>query len=110
MPPKELLHVAVIGAGEQAGLQLEALRLVRDFNSVKIYSRDYQKAAVFAQSLEQQWQISAQAYENVADAVSGANLIITTTAATSPILLGEHPPVDQAIHITAIGSDGPNKK
>ena len=109
LAPKELLHVAVIGAGEQAGLQLDALRLVRDFNSVKIYSRDYQKAAVFAQSLEQQWQISAQAYENVADAVSPANLIITTTAATSPILLGEHIHVDQAIHITAIGSDAPNK-
>jgi len=44
--------VAIIGAGIQARMQLEALSLVRDIKNVKVWSRDINKANEYIQTLK----------------------------------------------------------
>src|ERR1700710_157706 len=45
---KDAKRVAVIGAGEQARLQLEAVRLVREIDHVTVLGRDKERAQSFA--------------------------------------------------------------
>ena len=95
---------AILGAGSQAGLQLEALTLVRDIDSATIWARDLAKAEVSAAKLSQRLGIEVVACQDVATATAEADIIVTT----KPILLAEHVKAGQ--HITAMGSDSEHKQ
>lgn len=94
--------VAILGAGEQARLQLQALRLVRDVREVRIWARDGSKAAAMAAELG-----DARAVDSVAAALDGADIAITTTPSREPLILPEH--LRPGLHITAMGSDAEHK-
>ena len=100
-------RVAVLGAGAQAGLQLEALLLVRDIESAVIWARDPAKAQSRAQTLTEQLGIPVTASTTIAEATADADIIVATTPSTQPILLPEH--VHAGQHITAMGSDAEHK-
>lgn len=97
--------VAVLGAGMQAEMQLRALAMVRPIASARIWARDHAKAAALAARLDLGFAISAAA--TVADAVTGADVILTTTPATTPILPDTL--IGAGQHITAMGSDAEHK-
>jgi len=100
-------HVAILGAGMQAGLQLEALTLVRDIKSATIWARDPEKAESAAQRLGQRLKIPVQACESVSSATENADIIVTTTPSGKPILnLSD---IRTGQHITAMGSDADHK-
>ncbi|MFA9419933.1 MAG: cyclodeaminase [Gammaproteobacteria bacterium] len=100
-------HAAILGAGMQAGLQLEALTLVREIKSATIWARDPQKAQSAAQRLGQRLQIPVQACESVASATENADIIVTTTPSGKPVLnLSD---IRAGQHITAMGSDADHK-
>lgn len=96
---------AVLGAGMQAELQLRALALVRPINGARIWARDMAKAAALVARLDLGFPIRVAA--SVADAVAGADIIVTTTPATAPILPAGVIVAGQ--HITAMGSDAQHK-
>ena len=98
---------AILGAGVQAGLQLEALTLVRDIDSATIWARDITKAQARAEELCARLGIEVQACADVATATADADIIVTTTTSTRPILMAEHITTGQ--HITAMGSDSEHK-
>jgi ornithine cyclodeaminase len=98
---------AILGAGVQAGLQLEALTLVRNIDSARIWARDPEKAAATADRLSQRLGIPVSACDEVAAATEGADIIVTTTPADRPILLAEH--LSPGQHVTAMGSDSEHK-
>lgn len=98
---------AIIGAGRQAQLQLEALTLVRDIESATLWARDPDKAEATAASLGKRLNIPVTACTEVANATAAADIIVTTTPSTQPILLAEH--VHAGQHITAMGSDAEQK-
>jgi len=100
-------HAAILGAGVQAGLQLEALTLVRDIESASIWARDAERAEAAAENLSQRLGIPVGACADVAAATDDADIIVTTTPADRPILLAEH--IGAGQHITAMGSDGEHK-
>ena len=100
-------NAAILGAGMQAGLQLEALTLVRDIKSANIWARDLEKAELAAQRLGQRLKIPVQACETVASATKNADIIVTSTPSGEPILkLSE---IEAGQHITAMGSDADHK-
>lgn len=99
---------AILGAGSQAGLQLEALTLVRDIDSARIWARDFTKAEASAAKLSQRLGIEVVACRDVATATTNADIIVTTTPSTKPILLAQHIKAGQ--HITAMGSDSEHKQ
>lgn len=98
---------AIIGAGMQARLQLEALLLVREIDSVKVWARDQKKAAAFARKAHEDLGIEIAVAETAAHAVRGSDIIVTTTAATSPLIKADW--LEPGQHITAMGSDAEHK-
>lgn len=98
---------AIFGAGVQARLQLEALMLVRPVAEARIWARDGVKAAAAAADLRERLGILVR-YEPEPDrAVAGADIIVTTTPATEPVLKAAWLWPGQ--HITAMGSDAEHK-
>ena len=98
---------AILGAGVQAGLQLEALTLVRDIETARIWARDPDRAAAAADTLSQRLGFPVSACGEIRSATEGADIIVTTTPADRPILLAEH--VSTGQQITAMGSDAEHK-
>ena len=94
--------VAILGAGEQARLQLQALRLVRDIQEVRIWARDPAKARAMAAELE-----DACAVHSIDAAREGADIAITTTPSREPLIQPKH--LRPGLHITAMGADAEHK-
>jgi ornithine cyclodeaminase len=100
-------RAAILGAGVQAGLQLEALTLVRDIESASIWARDPGRAAAAAEKLTRRLGIPVSACAEVAAATAGADIVVTTTPANSPLLEPQH--LEAGQHVTAMGSDAEHK-
>jgi ornithine cyclodeaminase len=101
---KDAKRVAIIGAGEQARLQLKALMLVRDIEHVTVWARDPQRAARFAQETEG---VTCETADSVHEALKHADIAITTTPSREPLIHARdlHP----GLHVTAMGSDAEHK-
>lgn len=99
--------VAVLGAGMQAGLQLEAISLVRDIENAVIWARDPAKADAKAAALTTALGYPVTSAASAEAAVQGADIVVTTTPATSPILLAEW--LEPGQHVVAMGSDAEHK-
>lgn len=98
---------AVLGAGVQARLQLQALALVRPIREARIWARDPSKAETAAQELSVQLGFSVTAYAEPEKAVAGSDVIVTTTATDQPVLSAAWLRPGQ--HVTAMGSDAEHK-
>ncbi|CAN7381890.1 ectoine utilization protein EutC [Bosea sp. LjRoot237] len=98
---------AILGAGMQARLQLEALALVRPIREARIWARDQEKANEAASELSRKLRIPVTALPNPQAAVRGADVIVTTTPAEQPILMADW--LEPGQHITAMGSDSEHK-
>jgi ornithine cyclodeaminase len=98
---------AIFGAGLQAGLQLEALRLVRPIEEARIWARDAAKAEATAARLRDKLGIMVRAEPDAANAAAGADIIVTTTPSTEPLIKAGFVTAGQ--HITAMGSDAEHK-
>jgi thiomorpholine-carboxylate dehydrogenase len=90
--------LAILGSGVQARSHLEALRIVRKFREVRIWSP--RNAKEFAG----QFGISAAA--SAEEAVRGADVIVVATSATTPVLLGQW--LSPGVHINAVGATRPD--
>ena len=95
--------VAIFGAGVQARLQLEALTLVRPIVRAVIWARDPAKARTTAVELDASLEVSVSAEADPQAAVAAADIVVTTTPATAPILQAGWLKPGQ--HVTAMGSD-----
>ncbi len=97
----------ILGAGTQAKLQLQALCLVRPVNRATVWSRDLKKAQDTAEQMKKLLNIEVVAEAEPAAAVASADVIVTTTPATQPILKAQWLRPGQ--HVTAMGSDQRHK-
>lgn len=100
LAPPESRVLALLGSGVQAGAHLAALRHVRDFSEVRVWSRNAQHAQSFAR--EHGVSTSATAQE----AIHGADVVVTATAAHEPILRGAW--LKPGAHVNAVGSSRPD--
>ncbi|CDX18189.1 Ornithine cyclodeaminase 1 [Mesorhizobium sp. SOD10] len=98
---------AIFGAGVQGGLQLEALRLVRPIEEARIWARDATKAEATAARLREKLGILVRAELDAAKAAAEADIIVTTTPSTEPLIKAGF--VSAGQHITAMGSDAEHK-
>jgi ornithine cyclodeaminase/alanine dehydrogenase-like protein (mu-crystallin family) len=99
--------VAVIGAGVQGRAQLRALRLVRDFRSVRVFDLQPENARALVTELRDELGVSMDVASGVREAVRDANVVITGTWATSPLVFDDM--IAPGTHITAIGADEQGK-
>ncbi len=90
--------LAILGSGVQAKSHLAALRLVRSFTEVRVWSPRH--AAAFAQ------RHGVKAVATAADAVRGADVVVVATSATTPVLQGRW--LSPGTHINAVGATRPD--
>ena len=101
-------RVAVLGAGVQARLQLEALALVRNVTEAVVWARDAAKAAAFADRASRELGITVSTSPTVAAAVAGVDIVVTTTPSTTPLV--DAAMVEPGTHVTAVGADAEHKR
>ena len=103
---KDAKRVAIIGAGEQARLQLKALRLVRDIDHVTVWARENERARQFARDCEVEG-LACDVADSVSQSLKHADIAVTTTPSREPLIHARdlHP----GLHITAMGSDAEHK-
>jgi ornithine cyclodeaminase len=98
---------AILGGGVQARLQLKALTLVRPIAHARIWARRKDQASATSAAAAAELDIPVEAVATVEGAVRGADVIVTTTPATKPILMA--PWLEPGQHVTAMGSDAEHK-
>jgi ornithine cyclodeaminase len=100
--------LGIVGAGVQARLQLEALRLVRPIDHVRVWARRPEAAREFCASVERELSLRAEPVDAPGDVIVGHGIVTTTTPATEPLLHADH--LRPGVHITAVGSDAEHKQ
>jgi ornithine cyclodeaminase len=109
LAPSAPATVAVVGTGGQARQQLDALGIARPgFTEVRVWGRDRAHADRCVDDLRARHDAAVTRADTVRAAVEGADVVITCTAASEPL-------VDRAwlapgAHVTALGSDGAGKQ
>ena len=97
--------VAVIGAGTQARIQLEALKLVKPgISQVRAFCRTPANTQAYAKEMQEKLGIPVHVVASVREAVDGAEIIITATSASEPLVKDDW--VKPGTHIVDIGADG----
>ena len=91
--------LAILGSGVQARSHLEALRLVRQFDEIRVWSPTLAHAKQFAQ------EIGAMAMP-AEQAVRDADVIVTVTSSKAPVLKGDW--LKPGCHVNAVGACRPN--
>ena len=98
---------AILGAGQQAALQLEALALVRPIERARLWSRRTEQAEQTCRELSARLGFGVTPSPSARDAVSGADIVVTTTPSAEPVLRADWLQAGQ--HVTAMGSDFEHK-
>lgn len=101
--------LAILGYGEQAHTHAYAISRVRRVGEIRVWGRSPDKARAFAARLAAELTLPVRATADVREALKGADLICTTTAAAQPILLADW--VAPGCHLNLVGSSraGPSE-
>ena len=91
--------LAILGTGVQARAHVEALRLVRPFREIRIWGRTAENAERCAA------EVGAVAVASAEEAVAGADVVVTATSASEPVLRGAW--LAPHAHVNAVGWSGP---
>jgi ornithine cyclodeaminase len=104
---EKLGTVGVVGAGMQGRYQVQSLRLVREFDKVLVFDTDTESVERYVDEMSTELGVEVTAADDVSDVVSSSDLVVTATPSREPFIKAEwiHP----GLHITAMGSDGPDK-
>jgi ornithine cyclodeaminase len=105
---KEIQQVGIIGSGEQGRFQLSALNKVRAFSRVKIWGTPLDTIDGYMKDMQPLIKAKIEGAETIQEAVEGSDIIITATPSKKPLVKAEW--VKAGAHITAVGSDEPEKQ
>ncbi|MDQ3876542.1 MAG: ornithine cyclodeaminase family protein [Actinomycetota bacterium] len=95
-------ELAILGAGVQARWHLKAMRAVRRFERVRICSRTPEHAEALASEAD------AEAVASAEHAVRGADVVVTATNSSSPVL--ERGWLRPGAHVNAVGASTPTAR
>ncbi len=91
--------LAILGSGVQAHSHVEALRLVRQFEEIRVWSPTSEHAERFAEEIGAK-SMSAE------EAVRGADVVVTATSSKTPVLKGGW--LKPGCHVNAVGACRPD--
>ncbi len=102
LAPSEIRTIGVLGTGVQARMQVQHLLPVTPCKNILVWGRTPEKTDQYKKDLEASG-YTVQIAREPADVAAQADLIITTTPTTSPLLSAGD--IKPGTHITAMGSD-----
>ena len=97
--------LCILGAGVQARTHLDAMRLVRPIERVRVWSRSAERARRFCLAATRRCGITVEPVSDPRDGAAGADIICTVTASSEPVLRGEW--ITPGTHINAVGACTP---
>lgn len=95
--------VGIYGSGYQARSQLMAVAAVRPLRWVRAYSRNRQRLEAFCHEMGGQLGVAVEPAQEPQAVAQGADILITATSASEPVLRGEW--LSPGVHINAIGAN-----
>jgi len=99
---KDARVLGIIGSGVQAHSHLEALRLVRDFKEVRVWSPNTERLNKFSA------ETGTRAMKNAEAVVSGADVVVAVTSSPTPVVMNDC--VADGTHIVAVGACIPTQR
>ncbi|NOR21679.1 MAG: ornithine cyclodeaminase family protein [Candidatus Aminicenantes bacterium] len=106
LAPKNIECIGIMGAGTQGRMQLEFLSSVVSCRDVMVWGVDQKELDEYRADMEPQ-SYSIQTTLRAEDIAAQCNLIVTATPSKSPLLSADM--IRKGTHITAMGSDTPEK-
>jgi len=106
LAPKNIECIGVIGAGTQGRMQVEYLAPVIDCKEVMVWGMNQSELDDYKKDMEP-FGYRVQTTLNTEDIAAHCNLIVTATPSKSPLLSADL--IRKGTHITAMGSDTPEK-
>jgi ornithine cyclodeaminase len=100
--------LAILGSGVQARSHLAALALVRRLRRVRVASLRFDRARAFAAEQQGRHDFPVEAVATAAEAVRGADLVVTATSAAEPVLRGEW--IGTGTHLNVVGASLPDRR
>lgn len=100
--------LGLLGSGVQARTHLEAHVLVRPFAHVRVWSPTDAHADAFADWARRSHDIEVAVCRTPRDAVEGADVVCTVTAAREPVLEGAW--LEPGTHVNAVGASQPDAR
>jgi alanine dehydrogenase len=100
--------LALLGSGVQAGAHLAAMRAVRPIGRVRVWSRSPARSLEFATRESAHHGVPVEPVGTPRDAVEGAEIVCTVTAAREPILEGAW--ISPGAHLNAVGACIPTSR
>jgi alanine dehydrogenase len=91
----------IVGTGLQARTQLEAVSLARKLDSVRAFGRTPERREQFARDMTAKIGVPVRAVASAEEAVRGAEIVVTCTTATKPVVEGRW--LSPGAHLNAIG-------
>jgi ornithine cyclodeaminase len=98
----ESSDLAVLGAGSQARAHIAALADTLPLVRVRVMSRTFEHAKALADELGPTYDFPIEAVESVADAVRGADVVVTVSSSREPILDADQ--LEPGMHVNLVGS------
>lgn len=99
LAPTDAKALAILGSGVQARSHVEALRLVRQFEEIRVWSPNKSHSEQFAK------EVGAKAM-SAEEAVRGADMVVTVTSSKMPVLRGAW--LKHGCHVNAVGACRPD--
>ncbi|MBT5542769.1 MAG: ornithine cyclodeaminase family protein [Gammaproteobacteria bacterium] len=103
---QDINSAAIIGTGVQARYQARCLMDLMPIKTINVWGRDSDKSTALQKDLSD-LEVDLVIHKDLAALVSEARLIITTTSSKKAIIQSDW--VQPGTHITAVGSDTPEK-
>lgn len=100
--------VAMVGAGAQARTQLQALAELFEVREVRVNDISRSNARRFVKEMRSKVEAKFKVVSSTKQAVERADVVVTTTPSTRPIVMSEW--ISDGTHINAIGADAPGKQ
>ncbi len=94
--------LAIVGTGVQARSHLAAMSEVRTIQRCRVVSRHFEHATAFAEEMKSNYSFPLEAVATIAEVLEGADLIVTATNASEPIVKREW--ISPGAHLNVVGA------
>ncbi|WP_299637462.1 hypothetical protein [uncultured Ruegeria sp.] len=105
-PVEREATLGIVGTGTQARLQAEAIRAETGISRLIVKGRSPESMRTYVTDMEEKG-FTVSVASTGRDLCQAADIVVTTTPATSPVLHADDLP--DRLHIVAVGADSPGK-
>ena len=100
--------IGVLGAGEEALMQLEAVRALGLVKSARVFSPTTQKREALASHFRERFGMQIIAVGSEEEAVRGSDIVVAAVNSPKPVLLGQW--LSAGVHVNSVGTARPTQR